>query len=149
MRRSPRGTSSSDCGSLHKHDLFSYNAPDDHHGRRRSSGADDRLLLPTSQNRISRPSWTWSGAGGDVSAADAGGPAEGDTRAAGAEVSGDGAAGAGHTGGEAAGAAVAVEREWGKEKGKKRKNTNKWVPQKSLQNNPNEIYLSSVLPRQH
>jgi hypothetical protein len=69
--------------------------------------------------------------------------------AARAEVSGDEAAGAGHAGGEAAGAAVAVEREWGKEKGKKRKNTDKWVPQKSLQNNPNEIYLSSVLPRQH
>jgi hypothetical protein len=33
--------------------------------------------------------------------------------------------------------------------GEKRKNTDTWVPQKSLQNNPNEIYLSSVLPRQH
>jgi hypothetical protein len=65
--------------------------------------------------------------------------------AAGAGVSGEGAAGAGHAGGEAARAAVAVEREWGK----KKKNTDKWVPQKSLQNNPNEICPSSILPRQH
>jgi hypothetical protein len=40
-------------------------------------------------------------------------------------------------------AAVAVEREWGKKKKEKRKKfTYTWVPQKSLQNNPNEIFYA-------
>ena len=47
-------------------------APDGDRGRRRSSGADDRMLLPwaSSHKGIGRPSWTWSG---DVPAADVGG----------------------------------------------------------------------------
>ncbi|XP_047080043.1 uncharacterized protein LOC124690740 [Lolium rigidum] len=108
MRRSPRGSSSS-ASSL-QYDLYSYNAsnaralltcytkakprpskwddahkwlsraPEGDHGRRRSSGADNRLLLPSaSQKGVSRPSWTWSNADA-VLAADAGALAEGETK---------------------------------------------------------------------
>ncbi|CAM0945355.1 unnamed protein product [Alopecurus aequalis] len=108
MRRSPGGTNSSSSASLHEYDLYNYNAsnaralltcytkakprpskwddahkwlsraPDDDHGRRRGSGADDRMLLPwASQKEISRPSWTCSS---DALAADASGLAEGETK---------------------------------------------------------------------
>ncbi|KAM0842840.1 hypothetical protein ACQ4PT_058096 [Festuca glaucescens] len=103
-------SSSSSASSLRQYDLYSYNAsnaralltcytkakpspskwddahkwlsraPEGDHGRRRSSGADDRLLLPpASQKGISRPSWTWSNADA-VLAADAGALDEGETK---------------------------------------------------------------------
>ncbi|XP_051193948.1 uncharacterized protein [Lolium perenne] len=103
--------SSSSASSLTQYDLYSYNAsnaralltcytkakprpskwddahkwlsraPDGDHGRRRSSGANDRLLLPpASQKGVSRPSWTWSSVGGDVPAADAGALDDADTK---------------------------------------------------------------------
>jgi hypothetical protein len=98
MRRSPRGASSSYSGSLHSYNasnaralLTCYakakprpskwddahkwlsRAPDDGHGRRRSSGAHDRLLLPSASHK-------GSSVGGEVPATDAGGLAEGDTK---------------------------------------------------------------------
>ncbi|KAM0835130.1 hypothetical protein ACQ4PT_063145 [Festuca glaucescens] len=107
MRRSPRGTSSS---SLRQYDLYSYSAsnaralltcytkakprpskwddahkwlsraPDGDHGRRRSSGTNDRLLLPSASRKgVSRPSWTWSNADA-VLAADVRGLADADTK---------------------------------------------------------------------
>jgi hypothetical protein len=98
MKRLPRGASSSS-----KYDLYNHNAsnaralltcytktkprpskwddahkwlpraPDDGHGRRRSSGSHDRLLLPSASNK-------GSSVGGDVPATDAGGLAEGETK---------------------------------------------------------------------